>query len=143
MRTWVGIDVSMETLDFAWLEGKEKKHVVISNTKEDFRKILKKVPGDAAFVMEATGSYHFNLALFLHEQGRYVAVVNPFQTKSHMRTEMRRTKSDKTDAMSIVRISAKATARFASKRPVSAEGREALGGQCISTGRIGPESPPS
>lgn len=104
MTTWVGIDVSMETLDFAWLEGKEKNHVKIANDQKGFEAILRKAPGDARFVMEATGTYYFNLALFLHQAGRFVSVVNPLQTKSFMRSDLRRTKSDKTDAFAIAQF---------------------------------------
>lgn len=37
MATWVGIDVSMETVDIAWLEGKEKCHVKIANDPKRLR----------------------------------------------------------------------------------------------------------
>ena len=104
MQTWVGIDVSMETLDLGWLVGKEKRHVKVSNDKEGFQTILSKVPAESMFVMEATGTYYFNLALYLSQMGCFVSVVNPFQTKSFMGSDLRRTKSDKTDAFVIAQF---------------------------------------
>lgn len=104
MEPWVGIDVSMETLDFGWITSTGKKYFKIANSPDGFREALSKTPPDAKFVMEATGTYHLNLAFFLHERGHFVSVVNPLCTKSHMRTELRRAKSDKTDALALSRF---------------------------------------
>jgi len=104
MAIWVGIDVSKDTLDFGLTVDGRKFHQKVPNTQKGFAEILKQVPPDAHFVMEATGTYYLNLALHLHEQGRYVAVVNPFRIKSHMNCDLRRTKSDKADAYSIAQF---------------------------------------
>jgi transposase len=62
------------------------------------------VKEDASFVMEATGSYYIDLALFLHEQQRLVVVVNPLRIKKHIQADMSRNKSDKADAYAIARF---------------------------------------
>lgn len=103
MATWVGIDVSKATLDLGWECEGRKCHKQFPNTKKGFQGILEAVPGDANFLMEATGTYYFNVALHLHREGKHVAVVNPVRIKNHMRAEMSRTKSDKADAHSIAR----------------------------------------
>ena len=54
-----------------------KKHRQIANDRDEFQKMLDEVPSDAFILMEATGTYYFNVALFLHRQGRFVSVVNP------------------------------------------------------------------
>lgn len=104
MEIWVGIDVSMETLDFGFESLGKKFHKKIPNTRKGFLEMLAAVPQDARFVMEATGTYYLNVALFLHEQGRYVSVANPCQVKNHMKSDLRRNKSDKSDSFAIARF---------------------------------------
>ena len=104
MDVWVGIDVSMETLDFGWYTSTGKKHFKVANTPDGFREALSKTPLDAKFVMEATGTYYLNLAFHLDERGHFLSVVNPLCTKSHMRSDLRRAKSDKTDALALSRF---------------------------------------
>lgn len=104
MAIWVGIDVSKDTLDFGFIADGRKFHRKVPNTRKGFAEILKEVPATAHFVMEATGTYYLNLALYLHEKGCYVAVVNPFRIKSHMLCDLRRTKSDKADAYCIAQF---------------------------------------
>ena len=48
--------------------------------------------------MESTSTYHFQLALYLHEQGTYVSVVNPLPVKRFMQMRLQRIKTDKSDA---------------------------------------------
>ena len=104
MITWVGIDVSRLTLDIGWLKDGKRVHKQILNSRRGFEEMMEAVPADSHFVMEATGTYYFNVALFLHETGRFVAVVNPVQIKNHMKSELSRNKSDKSDAFSIAKF---------------------------------------
>jgi transposase len=92
-------------------------HRKVPNTRKGFAEILKEVPATAHFVMEATGTYYLNLALYLHEQGLYVAVVNPFRIKSRMKSDMRRTKTDKADAYSILSSAKNGRHHAATKTP--------------------------
>ena len=49
--------------------------------------------------MEATGAYHCRLAFFLAEQGQALSVVNPLSVKHFARLQLRKTKTDKADAV--------------------------------------------
>lgn len=104
MTTWVGIDVSMETLDCAWISEESKFHIKVPNLEEGFQKLIGDAPEDARFAMEATGTYYINVALFLHKQGRFVSVINPRRINAHLKTDLRRNKSDKADAAAIARF---------------------------------------
>jgi transposase len=104
MTIWIGIDVSKLHLDAGWLEDGKKVHRKVRNSKKGFAALMAEVPESAHFVMEATGTYYFNLALFLHQADRFVAVVNPAQTKHHIKAELTRSKSDKSDAFSIAKF---------------------------------------
>ncbi|MBK9580028.1 MAG: IS110 family transposase [Fibrobacteres bacterium] len=104
MEIWVGIDISAETFDAAWVDETGRHHLKIDNKLEQFPKLLAAAPNATGFVMEATGSYYLNLALSLSEEGRYVSVVNPLRIKSHCKADMARSKSDKSDAYAIARF---------------------------------------
>ena len=106
MTTWVGIDISKDSFDVAWYGPKREKlkHLKFDNDEGGFQAFLANVPDDAAFVMEATGSYYINLALLLHEQERLVVVVNPLRIKKHIQADLSRNKSDKADAYAIARF---------------------------------------
>jgi transposase len=96
---FVGIDVSKETIDLAYLESiNQWTSLKINNKVEDFRKFIKTIPTDAHCVMEATGAYYLTLACFLYENGFKVSVVNPLVIKRYSQMKMRRTKTDKADA---------------------------------------------
>ena len=90
----IGIDVSKQTFD-AWSSG--KGHKAFSNKLSDFKQLVKWI-GSGHFVMESTSTYHFQLALYLHEQGMYVSVVNPFPVKRFMQMRLQRIKTDRSDA---------------------------------------------
>lgn len=96
---FVGIDVSKETIDLAYLESiNQWKWRKINNKVDDFRKFFKTIPTEAHCVMEATGPYYLLLACFLYENGYKVSVVNPLVIKRYSQMKMRRTKTDKADA---------------------------------------------
>ena len=99
---YVGIDVSKSTLDVAALcEAGEVIHQQFSNTQtghaelsvwlEDFT--------PCCIVLEATGSYHERLAQALEVTGAYFSIVNPAQTSYFVRSQHRRNKTDKADAV--------------------------------------------
>lgn len=90
----IGIDVSKQTFD-AWTEG--KGHKAFSNNLSGFKQLVNWI-SSGHFVMESTSTYHFQLALYLHEQGTYVSVVNPLPVKRFMQMRLQRIKTDKSDA---------------------------------------------
>jgi transposase len=54
--------------------------------------------------LEATGNYGEDLAIYLHEAGHIVSIVNPARIKGFAQSELIRTKTDKIDAGVIARF---------------------------------------
>ncbi|MGD0277654.1 MAG: transposase [Syntrophales bacterium] len=54
--------------------------------------------------LEATGTYGDELALYLHDAGHIVSIVNPARIKGFAQSELLRTKNDKVDAALIARF---------------------------------------
>lgn len=106
METWVGIDISKDTFDAAWLLDGKKNHLKLENNVKGFKRLLTEAPMESHFAMEATGEYHLNCARYLSSQGKPVAVLNPFAVKMHMQSDLRRCKNDKADSYSIAKFAA-------------------------------------
>lgn len=104
MATWIGIDISKDTADIGWFEESTKKHIKVTNDPDGFQKTLDSVPIDSKFIMEATGTYYLNFALFLAEKGLHVSEENPIRIKNHIRTDLQRSKDDKSDSLSIAKF---------------------------------------
>jgi transposase len=98
-----GIDCSKDFLDLANIEDCQKVSFTgkFSNDKEGFEKLLKHVEKSALIVMEATGPYYMQLAIFLKGKGLLVAVVNPLVIRRFCQMRMSRAKTDKKDAILI------------------------------------------
>jgi transposase len=62
------------------------------------------LPAESHVIMEATGVYWEECALYVHAKGYRVNVVNPAQIKGFARTTLRRAKTDATDADLIARF---------------------------------------
>ncbi len=56
---------------------------------------------DARVVMEATGSYHVPILMYLKERGIFVAVVNPLVMSKYSNQSIRKGKTDKLDSIKI------------------------------------------
>lgn len=111
MALMIGIDVSKAKLDVALLKADSKyRSKVLTNDAAGFKSLLAwieaNVPaGTAVHVcMEATGSYHEALALFLHDQGVAVSVVNPLRVKRFIEVDRVRNKTDDGDAKCLARF---------------------------------------
>ena len=108
----LGIDVSKAKLAAALLKADGKyRSKVFSNDMADFKGLLQwiaaNVPtgkADVHVCMEATGSYHEALALFLSDQGIAVSVVNPLLVKRFIEVDRVRNKTDEGDAKSLARF---------------------------------------
>ena len=103
MTSYLGIDVSKATLDMLLLrEGQSAEAAQFANSRQGLHSLghfLKKrhvQPLHAC--LEATGSYGDELALFLHEAGYTVSVVNPARIKAYADSRLSRTKTDAGDA---------------------------------------------
>ena len=96
----VGIDISKNTFDVA-IPATTKvgyRHLKFGNDLAGFKKFLTQInPGDNC-VMEASGVYYLQLAIYLHENGMVVSVVNPLTIKRFSQMRLMRAKTDKKDA---------------------------------------------
>ena len=101
MQNTIGIDVSKATLDVAcFLDGSWRDHR-FSNDLKGFKALIKLAGKDSLFVMEASGPYYLQLALFLSAQGAEVSVVNPLVVKRFSQMRLIRAKTDRKDAQTI------------------------------------------
>lgn len=103
ISTWAGIDVGGKELKVALMRGRGDEHLLtIPNTPEGHRTLvraLKKKSGPSRVVLEATGSYHLDLALLLAKtSGIEVMVANPLAARRFAQAQMTRAKTDKVDA---------------------------------------------
>lgn len=104
----LGIDISKAKFDVALLRDEGKlRHKVFPNSTAGFQQLSAWLSKHSALpihaCMEATGTYGEALAVYLHEAGHLVSVVNPAIIKAFASTEMSRTKTDKADASLIAR----------------------------------------
>ena len=93
-----GIDISKDHFD---VYNAHLGHSSYSNTPKGFKSFLKVLGEDSHCVMEATGSYHQRLALFLYHHSVTLSVVNPLVIKRFIQMKLRRHKTDKSDAFMI------------------------------------------
>lgn len=98
----VGIDISKDWFDTAWLVSDQLFSQRFPYTDEGIEQLLVQVPAEAVFVMEATGTYHTRLAVKLFEAGRKISVVNPLVIKRYAQMKLLRVKSDRADAALIM-----------------------------------------
>jgi transposase len=111
-RLLVGIDVSKDFFTIAGIdsEGKESFSRSCSMDSNGFDDLLKTITShceDLSMVivaMESTGCYHINLFSFLTSQGIHTLVVNPLLIANFSKLSLRKTKTDKKDAMTIARF---------------------------------------
>ena len=120
MKAWVGIDVSKATLDIVLVRPEDSQHTQVSNTKAGFRTLenfLKKRCRDKAHVcLEATGLYGDAVAEFLYERGYRVSVVNPARIKAYGDSQLKRNKTDASDAALIADFNLTAIAAAPDRR---------------------------
>jgi transposase len=109
---WVGIDVSKDFFATAGInsEGKESFSKSHSMDSQGFGELLKTITSHCEdlskvmVAMESTGCYHINLFSFLTTQGVRTMVVNPLLIAHFAKLSLRKTKTDKKDAMTIARF---------------------------------------
>ena len=79
---------------------------VFANDSAGHRKLIRRLTrgrAKARVCLEATGIYHLDLALALDQtQNVEVMVANPRTTKDFARAQLRRSKTDRTDAASLL-----------------------------------------
>jgi transposase len=106
---YIGIDVSKDRSTAHGLDGKGNKlfYIEFAMASEGFAKLLKTIKAHSKDLsqvkaaMESTGCYHVNLFCFLVAEGLSCYVVNPLLTANFAKLSLRKTKTDKKDAMLI------------------------------------------
>ena len=112
-RFALGIDVSKGHLELALLTDAERLHTKsVSNRPAGFNALVtwlarvtdSAAPAQVHACLEASGGYEEEAALFLHEAGFVVSLVNPRQIKAYADVQLRRAKTDRADAALIARF---------------------------------------
>lgn len=104
MTSYLGIDIAKDSFSVCWqAEGKTPLSGDFSNDAKGYGALWRflKKHGSAQgchACMEATGRYGEALALFLHDKGLLVSVVNPARIKAYGQSQLRRNKTDHLDA---------------------------------------------
>lgn len=95
---FIGIDISKDVFDvYDPIQG----HCQFTNNVKGFRSFFKVLCTNHWCVMEATGCYHQQLALFLFDKGFRVSVMNPLVIKRFIQMKLNQVKTDKSDAKMI------------------------------------------
>ena len=109
----LGIDVAQATLAVTFMTDEGKwHHGQFSNDSKGFAQLkrwVQRLGGAAVWVcLEATGRYSDAIAHYLHAQAwvEEVSVVNPSRIHAYGRSQMRRSKTDKADAMLLAHFAA-------------------------------------
>jgi len=104
----LGIDIAKQRFEAALLVTGKIKNKSFKNTPEGFESLalwLRKLGIERVHAcLEATGNYGEDLAIYLHEAGHTVSIVNPARIKGFAQSELIRTKTDKIDAGIIARF---------------------------------------
>ena len=104
----LGVDIAKKKFDVALLINGKLKHKVFTNDEEGFEELelwLKKQGvGHIHVCMEASSTYGDELAVYMHDAGHTVSIVNPARIKGFAQSELMRTKNDKVDAGLIARF---------------------------------------
>ena len=106
----VGIDVSKDKFDACGITGEEVKlfQISVAMDRKGFEKLKKHLSSfsvsSVLIGMESTASYHVNLFSYLVAAGYKVILINPLQISNYVKMELRKTKTDKKDAVVIARF---------------------------------------
>lgn len=105
----LGIDIAKLKSNACLINGSGKlKHKLFPNTATGFEQLtawLSKQGVERVHAcLEATGTYGEALALFLHQAGHTVSVINPAAVKAFAQSRLSRTKTDRVDAELIARF---------------------------------------
>jgi transposase len=108
----VGIDVSKGLFSAAGIDSKGKEFFSKSHPMDSqgFGELLRTITSHGEdlskviVAMESTGCYHINLFSFLASQEIRTMVMNPLLIANFAKLSLRKTKTDKKDAMTIARF---------------------------------------
>lgn len=98
----IGVDIAKDSFEAAMVRQDKYQVGSFTNDADGFRRFLswltKRHAGGAWVGIEATGRYGQELALFLHDKGYQVSLLNPAQIKAYAASQLRRNKTDRQDA---------------------------------------------
>jgi len=98
----LGLDIAKQKFDVALLVDGKTKHKPARIRRKVFETLTlwleKQGVRKVHACLEATGNYGEDLAIYLHEAGHRVSIVNPARIKGFAQSELIRTKTDKMDA---------------------------------------------
>jgi transposase len=105
----LGIDIAKLKFNACLIKhGGKLRHKVFPNTATGFEQLAdwlsKQGVEHVHACLEATGTYGEALALFLHQAGQMVSVINPAAIKAFAQSRLSRTKTDRVDAELIARF---------------------------------------
>lgn len=111
-KLFIGIDVSKSksTAQGIDINGEKVFYTEFSMDTEGFSKLTEKIfrhcdnPKEVQIAMESTGCYHVNLLSLLLQKGLICYVINPLLIANFTRLSLRKTKTDRKDAMSIAQF---------------------------------------
>lgn len=108
-KSALGIDIAKLKFNVCLINPSGKlKHKVFANTQAGFLQLCEWLAyqdvQEIHACLEATGTYGEALALFLHQAGHIVSVVNPAAIKAFAASRLSRTKTDRVDAELIARF---------------------------------------
>ncbi|MGB7340513.1 MAG: IS110 family transposase [Phototrophicaceae bacterium] len=109
---YVGVDISAKTATVSWGCNSEElsSPITIKQHRTGWQKLVDKLvsqvnkPEACLVVMEATGTYWMQMALYLYEAGLILSVINPIRSKYFARMMLQQTKTDEVDARLLARL---------------------------------------
>ena len=136
MTHYIGIDVSKNKLDIAWLKDTDKlkfKTKVFKNDHSDYAALINWLIANITddlnnihITLEATGVYHENIAYYLFDKGLNVSIINPAYIKSYAASLGSRNKTDKKDSMLLARYTYSAKPKLWTPPPAEARHLKSL-----------------
>jgi len=109
MALFVGIDVSKDKFDACGIgeEGEKIFSLTATMDRKGFEKLalnLKRKRSSLLLGLESTACYHIALFSYLTAKGYRVVIINPFLISNFVKLQLRKTKTDKKDALSIAQF---------------------------------------
>ena len=127
-RACLGLDIAKTTIECALLKEGKVRTKTYENSAEGFERLSAWLKQRGAIechvACEATGTYWEGVALWLHERGHVISVLNPAQLHAYAQSHLSRTKTDRQDAKLIAQFCAER--RPPAWQPPPAEERELL-----------------
>jgi len=94
-----GVDVSKAKLDVAC----DGEVVLVENSKSAIKAFARRMPAGSFVALEATNTYHLQMANICHSYGMHVFVINPRLTRRYREANGLRGHNDRIDALTLAR----------------------------------------